>query len=267
MSKSSSEHIIEFFKFHGAGNDFIIIDNQKLKLEFDAGLVRHLCNRHLGIGADGLIRIEQTEDADFRMIYHNSDGNEGSMCGNGGRSAAAFACKAGITGNHSHFIAFDGMHEAWVEEKTGGLFDVRLTMADVEDFETINRDLLINTGSPHYIRKVDDVNAVDVLAEGKGIRFNKQIAQNGVNVNFVQAEGALLRVRTYERGVEAETLSCGTGVTASAIANCLWSGTEMSEIHTLGGVLTVTLKKAENRFTNIILSGPVQMVFKGVIVI
>jgi len=157
MCKSSSKQFIEFFKYHGAGNDFIIIDNRKLKMEFDAGLVSHLCDRHLGIGADGLIRIEHTEFADFRMIYHNSDGNEGSMCGNGGRSAAAFAYEAGIAGSHSHFLTFDGMHEAWVEKKSGGLFDVRLTMADVEGFETVNHDLMINTGSPHYIRKLINI--------------------------------------------------------------------------------------------------------------
>jgi diaminopimelate epimerase len=267
MSKSPKELRVKFHKYHGAGNDFIIIDNRKMMLEFDVPRVKFLCHRHFGIGADGLICIEHAAEADFRMIYYNADGNEGSMCGNGGRTAAAFAFETGIVGNYCRFIAFDGLHEAWVEKKQERHFWVKLSMADVEGYMPFNNDLIINTGSPHYIQSVAEVETVDVHNAGRTIRNNKHIAHDGVNVNFVQANGHMLKLRTYERGVEAETLSCGTGATAAAIANCIWSGHETSEIHTKGGILKVSVKKNHNRFTDIFLSGPVQMVFSGSIVI
>lgn len=252
-----------FWKYHGAGNDFIMIDNRVKINEFSPDLVKFLCDRHLGIGADGLICIEQAETADFRMIYFNSDGHEGSMCGNGGRSAAAFALENGIAGPHCKFIAYDGIHEAWTQRLDAGRFHVRIGMADVRIIEAAKGGILINTGSPHYVRKVEDVDQIDVQFVGSEIRYDKGISEKGVNVNFVQCDGPILRVRTYERGVEAETLSCGTGVTASAIANYLWNGIERSEIHTKGGVLRVSLKKSDDYFTDVFLEGPVQMVFKG----
>lgn len=261
--KTDGTQRLEFWKYHGAGNDFIIIDNRTMKLEFQPGLVQLLCDRHLGIGADGLISIENAESADFRMIYFNSDGYEGSMCGNGGRSAAAFAFERGIAPAHCRFHAYDGIHEAWTEKRTNGLFHVRLSMSDVTKFNNTEGGLLIDTGSPHFVKKVESVDLIDVQTTGSRIRYDKAISEKGVNVNFVQCMGSILKVRTYERGVEAETLSCGTGVTASAIANYLWNGQEQSEIHTKGGVLRVTLRKSDNRFTNIFLEGPVQEVFNG----
>ncbi|MBK9290689.1 MAG: diaminopimelate epimerase [Bacteroidetes bacterium] len=264
---TSRPHELKFWKYHGAGNDFIMVDNRQDALDFGPELVRFLCDRHFGIGADGLIRIENAEGCDFRMIYHNSDGLEGSMCGNGGRSAAAFALENGIAPAHSRFLAFDGMHEAWVEKKDNGLFHVRLSMADVAAYQEHGDDLIINTGSPHYIKKVAHVDAVDVNNEGRRIRYDKQISRDGVNVNFVQFEGASLKVRTYERGVECETLACGTGVTASAIANCIWNGITSSHIRTLGGELKVSLLKDGELFRDIYLEGPVQKVFSGSICI
>lgn len=263
--KTSRRQIIEFYKYHGAGNDFIMIDNRNQVLTFGPQLVRFLCDRHMGIGADGLIRIEPTQDADFRMIYHNADGFEGSMCGNGGRSAAAFALERSIVQNHCRFLAFDGIHEAWVDNKNDGFFEVRLSMADVETYIKLDEDLIINTGSPHYVKRVAEVSDIDVQMQGSLIRFNKNISEHGVNVNFVQSKGSTLKVRTYERGVEAETLSCGTGVTAAAIANKLWTGADYSEIHTKGGILHVELMQSGNKFTHIFLRGPVQRVFQGTI--
>ncbi|HMM10911.1 MAG TPA: diaminopimelate epimerase [Bacteroidales bacterium] len=265
--KQNTPQALEFFKYHGAGNDFIIVDNRFQQIDFVPELVSFLCNRHLGIGADGLIRIELSDDADFSMIYHNSDGLAGSMCGNGGRSAAAFALESGISGTHTRFQAFDGMHEAWIEKFENGRFRVKLSMADVKGFSAFGEDFFINTGSPHYVKKVEDVNSVDVLNKGREIRYDKHISADGVNVNFVEQQGAMLRVRTYERGVEAETLSCGTGVTAAAIANYLWNGFEKSEIYTKGGVLHVSLRKSGDFFTGIFLEGPVQKVFSGNIIL
>lgn len=261
--KTVGARTLNFWKYHGAGNDFVIIDNRTMKLELQPGFVQLLCDRHLGIGADGLISIEDAESVDFRMIYFNSDGYEGSMCGNGGRSAAAFAFERGIASAHCRFHAFDGIHEAWTEKRTNGLFHVRLSMSDVTKFTHTEGGLLIDTGSPHYVKKVENVDLIDVQTTGSRIRYDNAISEKGVNVNFVQSKGSILKVRTYERGVEAETLSCGTGVTASAIANYLWNGQEQSEIHTRGGILRVSLRKSDNRFTNIFLEGPVQEVFNG----
>lgn len=263
--KAAMPTTINFWKYHGAGNDFIMIDNRLPVADFTPSLVNFLCDRHLGIGADGLICIEEVQDADFEMKYYNSDGYEGSMCGNGGRSAAAFASELGIVQSHCRFAAFDGLHEAWIERKSPGQFHVRLSMADVQQYQAFGNDLIINTGSPHYIKKVDNLDFADVLAEGRKIRYDKQISEEGVNVNFLQIEGNRLSVRTYERGVEAETLSCGTGVTACAIANCIWNGQLNSEIHTKGGTLRVELRKEGSRFTDIFLEGPVSKVFSGTI--
>lgn len=252
---------IPFNKYQGTGNDFIIIDNRNgLFNPADAILINKLCDRRFGIGADGLILISLHTKYDFEMKYFNSDGNEGSMCGNGGRCTADFALKAGIAGNKQKFYAFDGPHEA--EIKNG---IVRLQMCDVKSFNKIKGNYFINTGSPHYVCFVKNVKESDVFNEGKKLRYSDDFKPGGTNVNFVELIDNGIFVRTYERGVEDETLSCGTGVTASAIASVL-SGhfdTNIINVRTPGGDLSVEFKILKDIVTDIRLSGPATFVFKG----
>lgn len=254
---------IAFYKFHGAGNDFIMINLFGCKINLKASDIAHLCDRHLGIGADGLITIEPFQDVDFRMIYYNSDGFEGSMCGNGGRSAAAFAFFEKITGAKSEFLAFDGVHQSFVKQTDEQLFDVEITMKNVENWELADQSLIVNTGSPHYVLKTDKLSDFDVYSNGKRIRYDERFGPKGINVNFMELIGDQIHLRTYERGVENETLSCGTGVTAAAIAASLWYKKDEVCITTKGGVLKVSLTKSKHGFTDIVLKGPVEMVFKG----
>lgn len=253
--------IMQFNKYQGSGNDFIIIDNRKGVFDpDDSELIIRLCNRRFGIGADGLILISDHMDYDFEMQYFNADGFESTMCGNGGRCSADFAIKEGIAGRTMRFKAIDGTHKAISEE---GI--IRLQMNDVRDPGKIDNNYFINTGSPHYIIFRDDVRNMDVDTEGKKIRWSEEFAPGGTNVNFVQREESGIYVRTFERGVEAETLSCGTGVTASAIATVI-SGhfdTGTVNVRTRGGDLSVSMKVSEKNINDIWLSGPATFVFKG----
>ena len=206
--------IIVFNKYHGAGNDFIIIDNRNMI--FPAGnnrFIEKLCNRRFGIGADGLILICSDTNSDFEMKYYNSDGSEGSMCGNGARCSAAFAYKNNIAGKTMKLRAIDGFHNATIEDDI-----VTLSMNNVSNIKQGGDYYFINTGSPHYVAFMKNIDTVEVNKEGKLIRNMPEFFPDGVNVNFVELSQDQIYVRTYERGVEAETLSCGTGVTASAIA-------------------------------------------------
>ncbi len=258
---------LSFKKFHGAGNDFIILnlldDNYLLSSE----QITFLCDRRLGIGADGLIMLYRSDINDFKMVYYNADGKIGSMCGNGGRSIAAFAFDEGIVGKNMQFTAYDGDHEAVIIQSDNESFEVKLTMMDVL-VENFNEEyLIIDTGSPHYVTRVDNLAAFDVNNHGKKIRHSKQLSTFGVNANFMEKIDNNIYLRTYERGVEEETLSCGTGVTAAAIANSLWYGENSAEIITRGGNLKVTFNRNENHFSNIELTGPVKKVFEGTITI
>ena len=254
---------IPFNKYHGTGNDFIIIDNREgIFNPADAALIDKLCNRRFGIGADGLILISLHKLYDFEMKYFNSDGREGSMCGNGGRCAAAFAFRTGIAGKKQRFFAFDGPHEAEVENE-----NIRLQMTDVTSITKVKGNYFINTGSPHYIRFVKNVKELDVFSEGKRIRWSEDFAPGGTNVNFAELTHDGIFVRTFERGVEDETLSCGTGVTASAIASVL-SGhfnTNTINVKTRGGNLSVEMKPGDGKVTGIRLCGPATFVFEGMI--
>lgn len=254
---------ITFNKYHGTGNDFIIIDNRKQVFNpADTAIIRAMCDRRTGIGADGLILIGRSDDHDFEMKYFNSDGLESTMCGNGGRCAADYAIRAGIAGKKLVFRAIDGLHQA---EAEGGI--IRLQMNDVSNARLIRDNYFINTGSPHYILFRNNVMTIDVGTEGKEIRWADYLPPGGANVNFAEVNGNKLFVRTYERGVEGETLSCGTGATASAIAAAL-SGQIVSmpvEVQTKGGELNVSFRIKENKITDIRLSGPATPVFKGVI--
>lgn len=257
---------LTFNKFQGAGNDFVMVDNRASVISPDDEiLINKLCNRRFGIGADGLIMISKHEKYDYEMKYFNSDGRLGSMCGNGGRCTARFAFNLGIAGRRQRFLAYDGAHEAIVEENI-----VRLQMADVKaNPKVIEGNYFLNTGSPHYIIFRHDVDSADVVAEGRKIRYSQAFAPGGTNVNFVEVNSGGIYVRTYERGVEDETLACGTGVTASAIASVLKGhfDTNSINIKTKGGDLNVNLEIVKDMITNIWLSGPATFVFEGKIVI
>lgn len=253
---------MEFYKYEGAGNDFIIIDDRDKSFpETDFDLVKHLCDRHFGIGADGLMLLQLTEGYDFKMVYYNSDGNYSSMCGNGGRCITQFAHTLGMIQDKCRFLAVDGPHYA--EVKADGL--ISLQMIDVNSIEVIDGSaLLLDTGSPHYVKKVVGLDGLDLVMEGRKIRYNDRFKSEGVNVNFIEERDGALFIRTYERGVENETLACGTGVTAAAVAMAYW-GDESSSINikAVGGDLSVSLEKSKGSFQNIWKTGPATFVFKG----
>ena len=252
---------LTFNKYQGAGNDFIIIDNRSSIFNpSDSKLINRLCDRRFGIGADGLILISAHPDADYEMKYFNSDGKIGSMCGNGGRCAAHFAFKYGIAGKKQRFLAFDGSHEA---EVTNDI--VRLQMADVDEYKIVDGNYFINTGSPHYVVFTSEIDKMDVNREGKKLRWSPQFAPGGTNVNFVETTDKGLYIRTFERGVEEETLACGTGVTASAIASVLKGHFDTGDIsvRAKGGNLKVEFDIEKEKVTNVWLTGPANFVFEG----
>lgn len=252
---------ITFSKYQGTGNDFIIIDNRDNTIELSTENVKHLCDRKFGIGADGLMLLNSRQQYDFEMKYYNADGAEGTMCGNGGRCLTQFAYDKGIKKEKYLFIAIDGEHEALFNEGW-----VHLKMKDVSLIEEYQGGFLLNTGSPHYVKPVPDVMNEDIVSKGRELRYSDEFMPDGVNVNFVEnpEEGKII-VRTYERGVEDETLSCGTGVTASAIVfSREGTGYNSIEVATLGGNLAVEFNKNElGNFEDIWLCGPATFVFEG----
>ncbi len=255
---------INFYKYEGTGNDFIIIDNRNPVFDISQKLISNLCDRRFGIGADGLILLNYHEKYDFEMKYFNADGKEGTMCGNGGRCIIAFAKHIGIIKNKTEFSTIDGKHSGEIIENRNKTSIVRLLMNDVDNIEIHNGNYFMNTGSPHYIKFVNDIDNYDVIGEGKKLRHQTIFDKNGTNVDFVEIKNNKLYVRTYERGVENETLSCGTGVTASAVAASFKiPGQESFEIITKGGNLKVSFKNIQNKFSDIRLEGPVTFVFKG----
>ena len=260
--------IIPFFKYQGTGNDFILIDQrqQQLITRKDIAIIEKLCDRKFGIGADGLMLLQNTEGYDFEMIYFNADGKESSMCGNGGRCIVAFAKHLEAIENECHFLAIDGAHDAKIN--TEGDY-VELKMIDVRQIERGNDFYLMNTGSPHFVQFVPQMSAINVFENGKKIRYSERFAKEGVNVNFVEEKENGIEVTTYERGVEDETLSCGTGVTAAAIAFAQknnQSGT--INIKTKGGNLAVRLSNdGYIGYKDIWLCGGANLVFKGNITI
>ena len=254
---------IDFFKYQGAGNDFVIIDNRSGAIGLTMAQVNFLCDRRFGIGADGLMMVEQADGYDYRMVYFNADGNESTMCGNGGRCIAAFSFHSGIAGAEQFFTAIDGAHKANI--LPGDL--VSLQMQDVDHIDMDDKVSILNTGSPHFVQFVEDVTCIDVYGEGKAIRNREQFQPKGINVNFVMATAAGLKIRTYERGVEDETLACGTGVTAAAIASAAGKTGKMTvPVAAMGGMLEVSFEKTDAQHaTNIWLKGPAKMVFSGTI--
>jgi diaminopimelate epimerase len=254
---------IKFYKYQGAGNDFILIDNRGNDFpKLGVPHIKKMCDRHFGIGADGLMLLNNKEGFDFEMVYFNSDGKEGSMCGNGGRCIVQFASNMGIKKNEYTFSACDGTHKAEIDLKK----EISLKMNDVTDVEYSLDHFVLDTGSPHYVRFVTRVEDINVVADGRKIRNNKEFAEKGTNVNFVETlDEDHIFVRTYERGVEDETLSCGTGVTASALmAAHNDNGFNHVNVKTKGGHLSVEYDKiSDSEFKNIWLSGPATLVFNG----
>lgn len=254
---------ITFYKYQGAGNDFIMIDNRNHFFKNDTKHIAKLCDRRFGIGADGLILLENhsENDIDFKMVYFNSDGSESTLCGNGGRCIVAFARQLGIIENECNFMAIDGLHQAHFE---GDL--VSLSMPDVHNIKTYNStSFFLDTGSPHHIEFVENTSLVQVKKEGAHIRHSNLYGKAGSNINFVEVQDNYIKIRTYERGVEDETLACGTGVTAAAIAahNAKKIDTEHVNVSAEGGDLTVRFIPADGKYTHIQLIGPAEFVFKG----
>lgn len=251
-----------FFKYQGAGNDFILIDNRDLKFpQNDVKLYKQLCDRKFGIGADGLMLLENADGYDFKMVYFNSDGRESSMCGNGGRCIVRFAEYLGIVKSECRFLAVDGAHYAKISDKT-----IELQMIDVADWKVMNGDYEIYTGSPHYVKWVNELSKLDVYNEGRKVRYNDVYKNEGININFIEETVNGINVRTYERGVEDETLSCGTGVTACAMAYVLkhnYKGQQSVDINTPGGKLKVQFNLDSKGFEQVFLIGPAEKVFQG----
>ena len=292
--------MMEFFKYQGTGNDFVMIDNRDLQFPKDRALIEKLCDRRFGIGGDGLILLENAKETfssfrieekkvadpdssanevqsenseistptlkgaisefpDFKMVYYNSDGNESTMCGNGGRCIVAFAHFLDIFEDRTTFIAIDGLHEA---EIRNGI--VKLKMGDVNSIKNLDGNFELNTGSPHFVKFVDDVENYEVYTNGNEIRNSATYKTEGINVNFAEeiSDGEIF-VRTYERGVEDETYSCGTGVTASALVFMKDKNQTSVNVKVLGGNLKVYADKDGDSFKNIWLEGPAKQVFRG----
>lgn len=257
---------LPFYKYHGTGNDFVLIDGRSVNINLTVKQIVKLCDRHFGIGSDGLIIVKHHDSEDFEMVFYNPDGSQ-SFCGNGSRCAVAFARLLGIIPNHGTFLAIDGVHPFVVHDS--GLTDgtvVNIRMRDVMATERQGEDLILNTGSPHYITVCEDLKQLDILPAARAIRYNERFAADGINVNFVRYGNNELWMRTYERGVEAETLSCGTGVTAAALSLALHDASASEiKVHTSGGDLMVKFSRAEQGFDDIWLCGPAEKVFEGVI--
>ena len=252
---------LTFHKYQGTGNDFIMVDDRDRKFPSeDETWIKQLCDRHFGIGADGLILIQNTEDQAFYMDYFNSDGKRSTMCGNGGRCTVQFAHTLGIIGDQTTFLAIDGEHDAAITAH-----GVKLQMMEPEGFEKLGgNDYYVNTGSPHLVRHIvhGEIMDLDVFKEGRLVRYSPRWHRQGINVNFVKKLGdSQYFVRTYERGVENETLSCGTGVTAAAVVHAKLGGNtdEPIEIKTIGGDLRVHLNNGSRPW----LEGPATFVFEG----
>ena len=253
--------IIDFYKYHGTGNDFVLIDNRSLFFDKNnLELISKICSRHTGVGADGLILLENHNQYDFKMIYFNSDGKQTSMCGNGGRCVISFAKKLNIINDNVTFLAIDGLHEGIINEDI-----IKIKMIKVSNIDEAHNGCLLDTGSPHFVKFCSSVNNINVFDSGRELRNNKEISEDGVNINFTEIiDNSSIKVRTYERGVENETLSCGTGVIASALSAHSKGLVDSNriKISTLGGELFVSFD-FKNVYDNIWLEGPAIEVFKG----
>jgi diaminopimelate epimerase len=251
---------IPFEKYQAAGNDFIVIDNRINVFPKKTSVIEQICDRRFGIGSDGVILIEESSNSQFEMIFYNPDGSQ-SLCGNGCRAAIRFAQSLNLTSSPISFNAFDGAHQGVINTKT-----INLQMANVQNGREIEGGIFLDTGSPHFVLFVDDVQQVDVINDGRKWRNSGLFGSEGANINFVEIQdNNTLYVRTYERGVENETLSCGTGVTAAALAASLKGCSSPITIKTKGGILQVSYQDTTNGYENIWLEGPAEHVFSGII--
>jgi len=258
---------IHFFKYQGAGNDFIIVDNRKIDLHLDQQQIKRLCDRRFGIGADGFMLLQNSNESDFEMVYYNADGQVGSMCGNGGRCIVAFAKKINLITDKTNFIAVDGPHSASINEEGNW---VSLKMQDVNQIQILEDAYVLDTGSPHYVKIVSQLEEMDVQGEGSSIRNSAPYKEKGINVNFVSPENEDYFVRTFERGVEGETLACGTGVTAVALAMAYkkrLNGNIQTAIRVCGGNLIVRFHANNGHFHDISLEGPAEYVYEGTVTV
>lgn len=256
---------IDFFKIQGAGNDFVVIDNRAGDFSsLTVSDIASLCDRRFGVGADGLLLLSKSDEYAFRMEYFNQDGSRASFCGNGARCICLFAVTIGaVSDSDFSFIADDGSHKAHVDVANGS---VDLTMKDVVSVrQQADGAFVLNTGVPHYVRFVDDVDSVDIMSAAPAIRYSDAYKPDGVNVNFAtMTSPAHIKIRTYERGVEGETLACGTGITAAAISTYCKTGSNRVSVSARGGNLSVSFRaNADGSFSDVLLSGPAHIVFKG----
>lgn len=260
--------MLKFFKYHGAGNDFILVDQREdVHIDrADRARIAGLCHRRFGIGADGLILLQQSAGYDFEMVYFNADGGEGTLCGNGARCVVAFAHFLGCIGDQCHFLASDGAHDAVVVRPDW----IEVHLRDMPVWEAGSDYEVLNTGSPHYVRFVSDLHGLDIREEGRAVRYSEPFRQAGINVNFVEERGEELWVGTYERGVEDETLACGTGVTAAALAHVRRKASAEGLWHipvvAKGGRLSVRFTFDGKMFRDVWLCGPAERVFEGITV-
>ncbi|MBI1768670.1 MAG: diaminopimelate epimerase [Bacteroidetes bacterium] len=251
-----------FQKYQATGNDFVIVDNRDAKYSFSVDQIKKICDRKFGVGADGIMLIEKHPSLDFNLVYYNADGSA-SLCGNGSRAAVRVASSLGLVNGKAKFNAYDGLHEADLLQNG----NVRLKMNDVKEVKKLDKNFFINTGSPHFVQFVNEVKIFPVFEEGKKIRHSENFKPKGTNANFIELLGNnSIFVRTYERGVEDETLSCGTGVTAAALASSFHQYSSPVTVKTLGGELSVEFNlRHDGSFTDIFLIGPAKMVFEGVL--
>ncbi|MFA5540681.1 MAG: diaminopimelate epimerase [Bacteroidales bacterium] len=259
--------MLEFFKYHGAGNDFILIDNREDNIHLSKEEVIFLCDRNFGIGGDGLMLLEKVKGYDFAMKYYNPDGTKEMMCGNGGRCIIAFAHLLGIIKDKTEFLAPDGVHKGEIISCEKDKYWIKLSLKDINQIKVYKDGYFVDTGATHFVQFLDDISSIDIISKGREIRYDSRFDfVKGVNANFVEInKDNSLNIRTYERGVEAETLACGTGITASALSfvykNNLTSNS--IEVKAKGGLLRVSFEKTTQGFKNIYLEGEAQMVFRG----
>jgi diaminopimelate epimerase len=258
--------IVNFTKYHGTGNDFIIIDNRNGEYNaINAKQIKFMCDRHFGVGADGLMLLQNSKEHDFEMKYYNADGNESSMCGNGGRCITLYAQDLKIIRDKAIFTAIDGIHSSTIDDG-----EVELKMSDVNGIEEKGNDFVLNTGSPHYVQFNNNAKEINVNIEGAKIRNGEAFIKDGINVNFIEVlANKTLFVATFERGVEAETLSCGTGVVASALVHIREKiGGNYVRVSTKGGTLMVKcVNQNKQYFTDIYLCGSAKKVFEGLMIV
>ncbi|MEJ6796600.1 MAG: diaminopimelate epimerase [Flavobacteriales bacterium] len=252
---------ITFFKYQGTGNDFIMVNAVDKGITLEPLQIQRLCNRKFGIGADGIILIKADVKTDFYVDYYNPDGSQ-SFCGNGSRCAVAFAFAENVfEGKTCSFNAIDGTHKGEVLD----IDNIEISMRDVEGVEEVDGDFVLDTGSPHFVRRCNALKELDIITEARKVRYNQRFSEQGINVNFISQNESEIHMRTYERGVEDETLSCGTGVTAVALSSVSEDGVYARKIITKGGDLMVNFKKSGDLFQTIRLKGAAKFVFSGLV--